>query len=47
LATHLLRVRGLEIFHGQRQVLHRLSLTLHEGHVLAFLGRNGAGKSKP
>ena len=45
MATELLQARDLEVFHGQSQVLHRLSLTVQEGHVTALLGRNGAGKS--
>jgi branched-chain amino acid transport system ATP-binding protein len=45
LATDLLRVTDLEVFYGQSQALHRLSMILQQGHVLALLGRNGAGKS--
>jgi branched-chain amino acid transport system ATP-binding protein len=45
LATDALSVRELDICYGQSQVVHRLSMNLQEGRVLALLGRNGAGKS--
>jgi branched-chain amino acid transport system ATP-binding protein len=45
LATDALSVSDLDICYGQSQVVHRLSLDLREGRVLALLGRNGAGKS--
>lgn len=45
MATEALRVSDLDICYGQSQVVHRLSLNLDEGRVLALLGRNGAGKS--
>jgi branched-chain amino acid transport system ATP-binding protein len=45
LATEALSVSDLDVCYGQSQVVHRLSLSLQEGRVLALLGRNGAGKS--
>ena len=45
MATDALSVSELDIFYGQSQVVHRLSMNLQEGRVLALLGRNGAGKS--
>ena len=45
MATDALSVSGLDICYGQSQVVHRLSMNLREGRVLALLGRNGAGKS--
>ena len=45
MATDALSVSELDICYGQSQVVHRLSMNLQEGRVLALLGRNGAGKS--
>ena len=41
----LLRIAGLDAFHGRAQVLFGIDLTLRAGEVLALVGRNGAGKS--
>ncbi|MDM0066038.1 ABC transporter ATP-binding protein [Variovorax sp. J31P207] len=45
MATDALSVSELDVCYGQSQVVHRLSMNLQEGRVLALLGRNGAGKS--
>ena len=45
MATDALSVSQLDVCYGQSQVVHRLSMNLQEGRVLALLGRNGAGKS--
>ncbi|MFC5606223.1 ABC transporter ATP-binding protein [Variovorax soli] len=45
MATDALSVSGLDIYYGQSQVVHQLSMGLRDGRVLALLGRNGAGKS--
>jgi branched-chain amino acid transport system ATP-binding protein len=41
----ILEVRGVDAFYGLGHILHRLSLTVDEGEVVAILGRNGAGKT--
>jgi energy-coupling factor transport system ATP-binding protein len=38
-------VRGLTAGYGRRTALAEVDLTLHEGEVVAVMGRNGAGKS--
>ncbi|GLH04986.1 Multidrug resistance protein homolog 65 [Gryllus bimaculatus] len=41
-----IRIRNLtKVFPGGRLVVDRLSLTFYEGHITAFLGHNGAGKT--
>lgn len=41
----LLEIEGLQLAHGQRQVLRGLDLTVYRGEILGVIGRNGAGKS--
>jgi len=41
----LLEISGLNIFHGNIQVVWDLGLTVHEGEMVALIGPNGAGKS--
>ncbi|MFV0252383.1 MAG: ATP-binding cassette domain-containing protein [Beutenbergiaceae bacterium] len=41
----LLRIEGLHVAHGQRQVLKGLDLSVYRGEILGVIGRNGAGKS--
>ena len=41
----LLTVRGLEAWYGAAQILFSVDLDLHEGEVVALMGRNGAGKT--
>jgi energy-coupling factor transport system ATP-binding protein len=41
----LVRATGLAVDHGPRRVLAPTDLTVHEGEVIAVLGRNGAGKT--
>jgi ABC-type branched-subunit amino acid transport system ATPase component len=41
----LLEVANVESYYGKLQVLHRVSLRVHEGEVVALLGGNGSGKS--
>jgi branched-chain amino acid transport system ATP-binding protein len=45
LATELLTLQGVHAHYGDSHVLHGIDLTLHQGQVLALLGRNGAGKT--
>ncbi|MBF0529520.1 MAG: ABC transporter ATP-binding protein [Deltaproteobacteria bacterium] len=41
----MLKVNGLTAHYGNIQVLHQVSLEVHEGEVVALIGANGAGKS--
>jgi branched-chain amino acid transport system ATP-binding protein len=41
----MLEVRDIDVFYGNAQVLHGLSLTAKAGEILCLLGRNGAGKT--
>jgi branched-chain amino acid transport system ATP-binding protein len=45
LATSLLSLDRVNVYYGDSHVLHDVSLNLHEGRLLALLGRNGAGKT--
>lgn len=45
MATDALTIEHINAYYGDSHVLHDLSLTLKPGHVLALLGRNGAGKT--
>jgi branched-chain amino acid transport system ATP-binding protein len=44
-ASPLLEVRDLEAGYGAITVLHRISLVVNAGEVVAMIGANGAGKS--
>ncbi|GFK96099.1 High-affinity branched-chain amino acid transport ATP-binding protein LivF [Fundidesulfovibrio magnetotacticus] len=41
----LLKVENIDVFYGDVQVVHDLSLEVHEGEVVSIIGGNGAGKS--
>ena len=41
----LLEFRNVTVIKGEKNVLHSLSVTIHEGEHIAILGPNGAGKS--
>src|SRR5438445_12907065 len=45
LARDALALSRVNAFYGDSHVLHDVSFTLHEGSLLALLGRNGAGKT--
>jgi branched-chain amino acid transport system ATP-binding protein len=45
LATEALSLAKVHAFYGDSHILHGVSFSLQEGHVLALLGRNGAGKT--
>jgi peptide/nickel transport system ATP-binding protein len=44
-ASALLEVRGLNAFHGSKQVLHDVSIELHPRECLALVGESGSGKT--
>ena len=41
----ILEIRGINTFYGLGHILHRLTLSVGQGEVVALLGRNGAGKT--
>ncbi len=41
----MLRVSDLDVFHGDAQALHGVSLQVEQGSIVAIVGANGAGKS--
>jgi branched-chain amino acid transport system ATP-binding protein len=43
--TEALALDGVDALYGDSHVLHGVSFALQAGHVLALLGRNGAGKT--
>ena len=45
MATDALSLSGVDALYGDSHVLHAIDLSLKEKHVLALLGRNGAGKT--
>lgn len=45
MVTSLLSLDRVNAYYGESHVLHDVCLDLHEGRLLALLGRNGAGKS--
>ena len=45
MATEALKLANVHAFYGDSHILHGVAFSLREGHVLALLGRNGAGKT--
>jgi branched-chain amino acid transport system ATP-binding protein len=44
-APQILRFEGVNTFYGKSHILNNATLDVHEGEIVALLGRNGAGKS--
>jgi energy-coupling factor transport system ATP-binding protein len=42
---HVIQARGLDLRHGKRAVLRNVDLDLHQGELVALIGRNGSGKT--
>ena len=45
MAIEALKLANVHAFYGDSHILHGVAFSLREGHVLALLGRNGAGKT--
>lgn len=45
MTTPILALTDVHAYYGGAQILHGVSLDLHEGEVLGLVGRNGAGKT--
>ena len=41
----MLELKGLNAWYGPSHVLHDVSLQVHQGEIMALIGRNGAGKT--
>jgi branched-chain amino acid transport system ATP-binding protein len=41
----VLKVNGIDVFYGDAQALHQLSLQVRQGEVVTLVGSNGAGKT--
>jgi branched-chain amino acid transport system ATP-binding protein len=41
----VLEVSGIDVFYGDAQALHQLSIQVREGEVVTLVGSNGAGKT--
>jgi branched-chain amino acid transport system ATP-binding protein len=41
----LLKVEAVDVFYGDLQALHQVSLEVEEGEIVTLIGSNGAGKS--
>ncbi len=45
MGEELLKVEHVSFSYGEEEVLHDITFTVHQGERLAFVGKNGAGKS--
>jgi branched-chain amino acid transport system ATP-binding protein len=41
----LIRLKQIDVFYGKSQALHRVSLSIGAGEIVALIGANGAGKT--
>ena len=44
-ADVLLHADNLNVFYGKAQALHDIDINVHDGEIVALVGRNGVGKS--
>lgn len=44
-SKEFLRITDLQAWYGESHILHGVNLTVNEGEVVTFLGRNGAGRT--
>jgi branched-chain amino acid transport system ATP-binding protein len=41
----MLELRNIDVFHGNIQALHEVSLSINQGEIVTLIGANGSGKS--
>ena len=41
----LIRIENIDVFYGNIQAIKEVSLSVHQGEIVALIGNNGAGKS--
>ena len=41
----MLKIKDIDVFYGNIQALHGVSLEVNEGEIVTLIGANGAGKS--
>jgi branched-chain amino acid transport system ATP-binding protein len=41
----MLKVKDVDVFYGELQVLHRVNLEVKKGEIIALIGSNGSGKT--
>ena len=45
MTKQILRFENIKAGYGKKEILHNISLEIHEGEIVALIGANGAGKS--
>ena len=41
----MLEINNIDVFYGNIQALHGVSLSVNQGEIITLIGANGAGKS--